>query len=131
MKLEVIADNEIKYMADMVTGAHVDGFHYTGVNAGRDFNPGTFADIRNAVAGDACPRCFKPVGITRGIEVGHIFKLGTKYSAKMHAEFLDEHGESKPFVMGCYGMNDERFEGKRQSFSSRYLCLALVHMQEH
>jgi prolyl-tRNA synthetase len=104
LKLKIIADNEIKYMGDTVTGANQDDFHYTGVNAGRDFNPGTFADIRNAVAGDACPRCFKPMGITRGIEVGHIFKLGTKYSAKMHAEFLDEHGESKPFVMGCYGI---------------------------
>lgn len=104
LKLKIIADNEIKYIKDAVAGANQDNFHYTGVILGRDFNPDTFADIRNAVAGDACPHCFKPMSITRGIEVGHIFKLGTKYSAKMHAEFLDEHGESKPFVMGCYGI---------------------------
>jgi prolyl-tRNA synthetase len=104
LKLKIIADNEIKYMENMVTGANKDDFHYTDVHAGRDFTPGMFADIRNAGAGDACPHCFKPMSITRGIEVGHIFKLGTKYSVKMHAEFLDENGASKPFVMGCYGI---------------------------
>ncbi len=104
LKLKTIADNEIKYMGNIVTGANEDNFHYTGAYPGRDFNPDVFADIRNAVAGDACPRCFKPLSITRGIEVGHIFKLGTKYSEKMHAEFLDEKGTSKPFIMGCYGI---------------------------
>ncbi len=104
LKMKVVADMEIKTAQNAVTGANQDNYHYTGVNAGRDFTPDMFADIRNAVAGDACPACFKPMSMTRGIEVGHIFKLGTKYSEKMHAEFLDEHGESKPFIMGCYGI---------------------------
>ncbi|MGC8579876.1 MAG: proline--tRNA ligase [bacterium] len=104
LKLKIIADNEIKYMQNMVAGANKDDFHYINVNLKRDFMPDVFADIRNAVIGDPCPRCLKPLNITRGIEVGHIFKLGTKYSAKMHAEFLDENGNSKPFVMGCYGI---------------------------
>ena len=104
LKIKIIADREIEAMHNAVAGANQDNYHYTGVTPGRDFQPALIADIRNAVAGDRCPRCFKPLGITRGIEVGHIFKLGTKYSLKMHAEFLDESGGSKPFVMGCFGI---------------------------
>ncbi|MCL5277983.1 MAG: proline--tRNA ligase, partial [Deltaproteobacteria bacterium] len=104
LKLKIIADTELRYIRDAVTGANEDDFHYTGVTPGSDFVPAMFADIRNAVRGDACPRCSKPMGITRGIEVGHIFKLGTKYSVRMHAEFLAEDGKSRPFVMGCYGI---------------------------
>jgi len=104
LKLKIIADMEIKQMINAVVGANEDGYHYTGANITRDFNPDIFADIRSAVSGDACPHCFNPMSMARGIEVGHIFKLGTKYSKKMRAEFLDEHGESKPFVMGCYGI---------------------------
>ncbi len=108
LKLKIIADTEVRYMRDAVVGANDDNFHYTGVNIDIDFTPALFADIRNAVSGDACPRCSSPMGITRGIEVGHIFKLGTKYSAKLHAEFLDEHGVSKPFIMGTYGIGVSR-----------------------
>ena len=104
LKIKIIADREIAAMRNAVAGANQDGHHYTGITPGKDFQPASIADIRNAVAGDRCPHCFKPLGITRGIEVGHIFKLGTKYSLKMHAEFLDESGVSKPFVMGCYGI---------------------------
>ncbi len=104
LKIKIIADREIAAMRNAVAGANQDDHHYTGITPGKDFQPALIADIRNAVAGDQCPHCFKPLGITRGIEVGHIFKLGTKYSLKMHAEFLDESGVSKPFVMGCYGI---------------------------
>lgn len=104
IQFKIIADKEIKYMKNMVAGANRDDFHYTNVSLNRDFVPDVFADIRNAVAGDLCPRCFKSLNITRGIEVGHIFKLGTRYSTKMHAEFIDENGTLKPFVMGCYGI---------------------------
>ncbi len=104
LKIKIIADREIAAMHNAVAGANQDDHHYTGITPGKDFQPALIADIRNAVAGDRCPHCFKPLGITRGIEVGHIFKLGTKYSLKMHAEYLDESGVSKPFVMGCYGI---------------------------
>ncbi len=104
LKIKIIADREITAMRNAVAGANQDGRHYTGITPGKDFQPALIADIRNAVAGDQCPHCFKPLGITRGIEIGHIFKLGTKYSLKMHAEFLDESGVPKPFVMGCYGI---------------------------
>jgi prolyl-tRNA synthetase len=104
LNIKIIADREIQFMNNMVTGANKDNYHYINVNLYRDFTPAMFADIRNAVAGDACPHCLKPMNITRGIEVGHIFKLGTKYSTKMHAEFLDENGNLKPYVMGCYGI---------------------------
>ncbi len=104
LSVRIVADLEVTTMQSAVTGANQDGHHYTGVRQGRDFQPSVFADIRNAVAGDACPHCFKPLEITRGIEVGHIFKLGTKYSRKMNAEFLGENGAPQPFVMGCYGI---------------------------
>ncbi len=104
LNIKIIADREIMNVHNAVAGANQDDYHYKGVNPTRDFKPSLVADIRNAVAGDACPRCLKPLSITRGIEVGHIFKLGTKYSHKMHAEFLDESGVSRPFVMGCYGI---------------------------
>ncbi len=104
LNIKIVADREIENMQNAIAGANQDNYHYTGVNHGRDFKPALVTDIRNAVAGDACSRCLKPLSITRGIEVGHIFKLGTKYSLKMHAEFLDESGGSKPFVMGCYGI---------------------------
>ncbi len=104
LTVRIVADLEIRTVGPAVAGANQDDHHYTGVVQGRDFQPSQFADIRNTVAGDRCPRCSKPLGITRGIEVGHIFRLGTKYSRKMQAEFLDENGKSQPFVMGCYGI---------------------------
>ncbi len=102
--VRIIADYGLKGRINMITGGNELDVHIGNVNIGRDFNVEAFADIRLAVEGDACPRCAQALTITRGIEVGHIFKLGTKYSTTMHAEFLDVHGKSQPMVMGCYGI---------------------------
>ena len=89
-------------------GANEDGFHYLNVNPGRDFEPAVYADLRNAAVGDPCPHCGHPVGALRGIEVGHIFKLGTKYSDAMNATYLDQAGKTRLMVMGCYGIGVSR-----------------------
>jgi len=102
--VRVIADNGLKGITNMVAGGNECDVHIVNVNIGRDFKVDAFADIRLAVEGDACPRCAQALTTTRGIEVGHIFKLGTKYSTAMHAEFLDAQGKSHPIVMGCYGI---------------------------
>ena len=91
-------------MADFITGANEKDTHLTGVNQGRDFTVETFADLRQAVAGDPCPRCEGRLEGWRGIEVGHVFKLGTKYSAALNATVLDEQGQDRPLFMGCYGI---------------------------
>ncbi len=107
--LKVVADLEVAVMADWVCGANAEGFHMTGVNWGRDLpEPVLVADIRNVVAGDASPDGQGFLAIERGIEVGHIFYLGTKYSQAMNATFLDEDGKPKPFEMGCYGIGITR-----------------------
>jgi prolyl-tRNA synthetase len=106
--VKIIADNAIKAMMDFVTGANKDDAHLINVNRERDFAPEMYADIRAAGEGDACPRCGKKLSIIRAIEVGHVFKLGTKYSAKMGAEYLDEEGKLHPAVMGCYGIGVSR-----------------------
>ena len=96
-------------MADWVCGANEKDFHITGVNWGRDLpEPDIVADLRNAVAGDPSPDGQGQLAIERGIEIGHIFYLGTKYSAAMNATFLDEDGKPKPFQMGCYGIGITR-----------------------
>lgn len=105
----VVADREVAVMADWVCGANKKDFHITGVNWGRDLpEPDIVADLRNAVAGDPSPDGQGQLAIERGIEIGHIFYLGTKYSAAMNATFLDEDGKPKPFQMGCYGMGITR-----------------------
>ncbi len=107
--VRVIADRDVAVMADWVCGANqVDG-HLTGVNWGRDLpEPDRVADIRNVVAGDLSPDGRGVLAIERGIEVGHVFYLGTKYSRAMNATFLDEDGKPKPFEMGCYGIGVTR-----------------------
>ena len=105
----VVADREVAVMADWVCGANEKDFHITGVNWGRDLpEPDIVADLRNAVAGDPSPDGQGQLAIERGIEIGHIFYLGTKYSAAMNATFLDEDGKPKPFQMGCYGIGITR-----------------------
>ena len=105
----VVADREVAVMADWVCGANKKNFHITGVNWGRDLpEPDIVADLRNAVAGDPSPDGQGQLAIERGIEIGHIFYLGTKYSAAMNATFLDEDGKPKPFQMGCYGIGITR-----------------------
>jgi len=96
-------------MADWVCGANVEDFHITGVNWGRDLpEPALVADIRNVVAGDASPDGKGRLAIERGIEVGHIFYLGTKYSKAMNATFLDANGKPQSLEMGCYGIGITR-----------------------
>jgi len=104
LKLRILADLEVRTMADFVVGANAKDAHYTGVNIGRDFQVEAFADLRQAVAGDPCPRCQGQLEIWRGIEVGHVFKLGTKYSAALGATVLDDQGQERVLVMGCYGI---------------------------
>ncbi|NHR03698.1 proline--tRNA ligase [Chromobacterium haemolyticum] len=110
-KGRVIADRTVAKMADMITGANEDDQHYTGVNFGRDCAEPEVMDIRNVVAGDASPDGKGELAIQRGIEVGHVFYLGTKYSEAMNATFLDEDGKPKPFEMGCYGIGVTRILG--------------------
>lgn len=104
LKVPVIADHALKTMVNFVTGANEKGAHLINVNVNRDFHVDRFADIRMAIEGDRCPRCGKLLGFDRGIEVGQVFKLGTKYSEAMKATYLDEKGNEKPILMGCYGI---------------------------
>ncbi|MBN2062763.1 MAG: proline--tRNA ligase [Deltaproteobacteria bacterium] len=104
LKTKIIADNGIKGMRNFVTGGNRKDLHLRNVNIGRDFEVHLFGDLRNITPSDQCPRCGNEIRFSRGIEVGHIFKLGTKYSKPMGAVFLDERGDEKPVVMGCYGI---------------------------
>ncbi|WP_374668102.1 proline--tRNA ligase [Ramlibacter sp.] len=107
--VKVVADREVAVMADWICGANEEDFHLTGVNWGRDLpEPDVVADIRNVLEGDPSPDGRGPLAIERGIEVGHVFYLGTKYSRAMNATFLDEDGKPKLFEMGCYGIGVTR-----------------------
>jgi prolyl-tRNA synthetase len=107
-KVRVIADRTVAAMADFVCGANEAGFHLTGVNWGRDAPEPRVADLRNVVAGDRSPDGKGRLEIVRGIEVGHIFQLRTKYSEAMGATFLDEKGAARAYEMGCYGIGVTR-----------------------
>ena len=111
--VKVVADRTVAAMSDFVCGANLADFHLTGVNWGRDLpEPDVVADIRNVVAGDPSPDGLGVLAIQRGIEVGHVFYLGTKkYSVPMKANFLDENGKPQPFEMGCYGIGVTRLLG--------------------
>ena len=110
--IRVIADRSVAAMADFVCGANQEGYHLTGVNFGRDCpEPALVADIRKVVPGDPSPDGKGSLEIVRGIEVGHIFQLRTRYSTAMKATFLDEEGKSRPFEMGCYGIGVTRIVG--------------------
>jgi len=102
--VRMIADFGLQAGVNMVTGGNERDVHVINVNFERDFTVQEFADIRSAAAGDICPRCGSPLATTRGIEVGHIFKLGTKYSKAMNCCYLDQQGRSQPMIMGCYGI---------------------------
>jgi len=107
-EIPVFADLCLKNAQCMVTGANTDGFHFKNVVIGRDIKVSQWADLRTVKAGEPCPVCGKPLQICRAIEVGHVFKLGTKYSVALGAKFLDESGKEQPAVMGCYGIGVTR-----------------------
>lgn len=108
-EVEIIADHEIAAMSDFVVGANQDDAHLVGVDVDRDFVVDRWADIRAAVVGDHCPECDEGLlRIARAIEMGHVFKLGTRYSTALGATFLDEHGHEQVAVMGCYGFGVSR-----------------------
>ena len=110
--VRVIADRTVANMSDFVCGANEEGVHYTGANWSRDMaEPALVADLRNVVAGDPAPDGKGRLAIQRGIEVGHVFYLGTKYSEKLNATFLDETGKARFFEMGCYGIGVTRLVG--------------------
>ena len=107
--VRIVADREVAVMADWICGANAVDFHMTGVNWGRDLpEPALVADLRNVVAGDRSPDGQGELAIERGIEVGHVFYLGTKYSKAMNATFLGEDGKPAHFEMGCYGIGITR-----------------------
>ncbi|MEE9447798.1 MAG: proline--tRNA ligase [Arenicellales bacterium] len=108
MPLPIIADHEVAMMSDFGAGANIDDKHYFGINWGRDADAPEAADIRNVVEGDASPDGKGTLEIKRGIEVGHIFQLGTKYSEAMGAKVLDENGKACTMQMGCYGIGITR-----------------------
>lgn len=103
----LLVDEEVANMYNFIVGANETGYHLENVNYGRDFE-GIVGDYRNVTEGEKCPCCGAPITIARGTEVGHIFKLGTKYSKSMNANFIDENGKEQPFVMGCYGIGVTR-----------------------
>jgi prolyl-tRNA synthetase len=104
ISIPLIADHDIKGMLNFITGGNEKDIHYTQVNTDRDFKVNQYADIRRFAPGDRCPRCGEETRTDKGIEVGHTFKLGTKYSKAMNATFTDEQGNEKEFIMGCYGI---------------------------
>jgi len=109
LKIKVVADLVVQGMRNFVTGANGRDLHLKNVNIGRDFAPAIIADIRNVVHGDPCPRCEAGhLEMWRGIEVGHVFKLGTKYSEALRATYLDADGKEQVIFMGCYGIGISR-----------------------
>ena len=107
LNIRIVADHSAAHCADFVCGANEDGYHLTGVNWGRDLPEPETADLRNVVAGDRSPGGGK-ISIARGIEVGHIFQLGDKYSESMGAKVLDQNGRQQAMLMGCYGIGVSR-----------------------
>ncbi len=108
LSIKVVADQEVMRMVNAVCGANEKGHHLQGVNPGRDFNPALVGDLRQITVEDGCPLCGGALQLTEGIEVGHIFKLGIKYSEALEATFQDSDGAEHPLVMGCYGIGVSR-----------------------
>jgi len=108
LQVRLIADHSVMNMTNAVTGANRKDTHLINVNPGRDFTTEEVADLRVVTVEDPCPKCQGKLQLCRGIEVGQVFKLGTKYSAALKATFTDENGEERPIVMGCYGIGVSR-----------------------
>lgn len=109
LDIDVLVDSEVALMKNMIVGANETEYHYANVNIGRDFEPTFVGDFRNITPGDICPKCkHGKIKTCRGIEVGHIFKLGTKYTKSLECTFLDENGKDQVPIMGCYGIGVNR-----------------------
>lgn len=108
LSLNILVDHEVAAMSEGITGANRIDTHLTGARPGKDFALEFTGDFRNVTEGEPCPRCGQALEFHRGIELGHVFKLGTKYSEAMNATFLDSDGREKPLVMGCYGIGVSR-----------------------
>ncbi len=108
LPIKIVADQEVMAMQNCISGANEKQCHLTGVQPGRDFIPAMIGDLRQITSEDSCPSCGGPLSLPEGIEVGHIFKLGTAYSEAMKATFQDSEGQEKNFVMGCYGIGVSR-----------------------
>ena len=106
--IRIVCDASLKGTRNWVSGANAIGYHYTGIEPGRDFEADAWEDLVTVVAGDPCPKCSRPLKAARGIEVSQVFQLGTKYSEAMGATFMDEDGKEKPLIMGCYGVGVSR-----------------------
>ena len=104
----LLADNALKGRKNLVAGANQENFHLTHITPGRDFHPTEWADLRNASAGEGCPNCGKPLAVGKAMEIGHIFKLGYKYSESMGSTVLDKDGKEVAPIMGSYGIGIER-----------------------
>lgn len=107
-EVEVLADQEVEFLVNAVTGANEEDFHYMNVNPNRDFEVSQYTDLRFIQEGDNSPDGQGTIKFAKGIEVGHVFKLGTRYSEAMNAVYLDENGRSQPMIMGCYGIGVSR-----------------------
>jgi len=107
-KVKILADRAVKVMPEAVVGANEADAHLIHVVPERDFQADLYADLRNIQEGDVCPRCGGSIRFARGIEVGHVFKLGTRYSEVMRGTFLDKEGREQPYIMGCYGIGISR-----------------------
>ncbi len=107
-KIEIVMDSEVALLKNFIVGACESDYHFKNVNVGRDFTPDVVKDIKNVKSGDLCPKCGQPLGMARGVEVGHIFKLGTKYSDSLGCIYLDKEGKEQSMVMGCYGIGVSR-----------------------
>jgi prolyl-tRNA synthetase len=116
----VVADELVAASPNLVAGANEEGFHYRNVNVGRDFAPDLVTDIAAAPAGAPCPRCEAPLRLARGVEVGNIFRLGTGFAEALGARYLDAQGQSRPVVMGSYGIGVGRL----------LACIAEAHHDE-
>ena len=117
----VVADDSIAAAPNLIAGANLEGFHLRNVHCGRDYQPSITADIAAARDGDACPECGASMQARRGVEVGNIFQLGTRYSEPMDGYYLDKEGKRQPIWMGSYGIGVGRLMG----------CIAEEHHDEH
>ena len=106
--VKIVADREVEVVKNAVVGANEDGYHYLNANIGRDFEVSEYVDLRTVSEGELSPDCRGTLKFAKGIEIGHIFKLGTRYTEAMHAIVLDQNGKAMPMIMGCYGIGVSR-----------------------